>query len=166
MVGRRVVPSGRTLPGVGFSPLGLIVSLAVLTPNLLLVWLPPREPLPSAPVPRPIRWLERAGQACCIVVPAITTIGDTASWWALPAASALVGYYALWGRYLTTGRDPTTLYRDWRGLPVPMALLPVLVFLTSAAWLSNGWIALAALVLAAGHLPAATITARTLAPAR
>lgn len=72
-----------------------------------------------------------------------------------PRAGVLALYYALWVRYVAVGLAGAALYRPLWGLPVPMAVLPVLVFLLVAAWLNNAWIAVAALVLAAGHLPAA-----------
>jgi hypothetical protein len=52
------------------------------------------------------------------------------------------------------------LYRPLWRVPVPMAILPAAVFLAAAAWLSNPWIAIAALILAAGHIPVSVITAR------
>lgn len=84
------------------------------------------------------------------------------AWWLLPASLALAGYYALWARYLVTGRVGASLHRSWWILPVPMALLPVLVFLATAAWLMNPWIAIAAGVLAIGHVPASFVIARAL----
>ncbi|WOF23264.1 hypothetical protein N8K70_00920 [Microbacterium betulae] len=148
---------------MGFSPLGLVVSIAALAPNLLLIWFPPRDQTPAAHAPRPLEWLERAGQALCLVLPAITRPGNIVWWWTLPAAIALVAYYALWTRYLIDGRLHTLLYEPLWRVPVPMAILPVGVFLATAAWLSNPWIAAAALVLGAGHVPVAIITSRTIA---
>lgn len=139
-----------------------MVGLAVLAPNLLLVLFPPRTPPPTAHVPRPLGWIERAGQALCLVVPAITQPGALVVWWAIPVSAGLVGYYALWARYLLTGREGTTLYRPWWVVPVPMAILPVVVFLSAAVWLSNPWTAVSALVLAAGHIPASALIARAL----
>ncbi|WP_047520231.1 hypothetical protein [Microbacterium sp. ZOR0019] len=150
---------------MGFSTLGLIISLAVLAPILLLVLFPPQTPPPVAHVPRALGWIERAGQALCLVVPAITQQGELAGWWAIPTFCGLGGYYALWARYLLTGREGATLYRPWWVVPVPMAALPVVVFLSAAAWLSNPWIAAAAVVLAVGHIPASGVIARALAPA-
>ncbi|WOF21902.1 hypothetical protein N8K70_10950 [Microbacterium betulae] len=37
-----------------------------------------------------------------------------------------------------------------------------MVFLAAAAWLGSPWIAVAALVLAAGHVPVAMITGRAI----
>lgn len=146
---------------MGFSLLGLIVSILVLAPNLLLLRFPPRGRNAVAHVPRLLEWSERAGQALCLVVPAITLPGAIVWWWAVPAAGALATYYALWGRYLA-GREQGLLYAALWRIPVPMAVMPVLVFLCAAAWLSNPWIAIAAVVLAVGHIPVALLTRRAI----
>lgn len=103
-------------------------------------------------------WLERGGQALCLVVPALTQPGAVVHWWAVPTVACLVLYYALWGRYLVTGRAGAALYRPLWRVPVPMAVVPVLVFLGTAAWLGNGWIAAAAAIFAIGHVPTASST--------
>ena len=82
---------------MGFSPFGLVVSLAVLAPNLLMIVFPPRGPVRVVPVPWPLTWLERAGQALCLVVPAITASGELRWWWVAPATVALATYDGLWG---------------------------------------------------------------------
>jgi len=145
---------------VGFSPWGLAVSVAVLAPNLILVWWPPRTPLPDVRIPIVWRVLERAGQALCLVVPAITVPGPLAWGWSIVVAAAVGGYYGLWARYLATGWDGVSLYSSVLSVPVPMAVLPVLAFLATALWLSNPWIAVAAVVLAVGHIPSAVRIAR------
>lgn len=145
---------------MGFSPVGLLVSLAVLAPNLLLLWFPPKTPVASAHVPAALTWMERAGQALCLVVPAIAAPGAIVAGWAVPASAALIGYYVLWARYVASGCEPAALYRAWWRLPVPMALLPVAVFLAAAGLLSSVWIAASALILAIGHVPASLIVAR------
>jgi hypothetical protein len=147
---------------VGFSPLGLIVSIAVLAPNLLMIWFAPRQPYAAVRVPVFLTVLERAGQALCLVVPAITEPGATVWWWVIPAGIALLGYYALWVRYLVGGRAIELLYSPVLGIPVPMAILPVVVFLSAAGWLWNPWLLIAAVVLAAGHIPGSVITARAI----
>jgi hypothetical protein len=154
---------------VGFSPLGLAVSIAVLAPNLLMLWFPPVD-LVRAPdgagrsdlsgPPAPLIGLERAGQALCLTVPAITVPGPIIWWILIPTVWALAVYYALWVRYLRAGCSAMLLYRPLWRVPVPMAILPAAVFLAAAAWLSNPWIAIAALILAAGHIPVSVITAR------
>ncbi|NUJ87178.1 hypothetical protein HOW07_04050 [Plantibacter sp. MCCC 1A11337] len=144
---------------MGFSLWGLVVGLAVLAPNLLLLRFSPTVPIPTTRAPHPLIWLERAGQASCLAVPPITAPGFLIWGWTIPALVALAGYYALWGRYLLGGRDGTLLYQRWWWVPIPMAVFPVVVFFCAAAWLSNPWIAVAAAVLAAGHLPVSAMAA-------
>ena len=80
------------------------MSLAVLAPNLLLWAFPPRIPAPATQTQTSWVWLERCGQALCLVVPAITEPGEFVHWFSAPALAALTAYYALWVRYLVTGR--------------------------------------------------------------
>lgn len=150
---------------MGFSPLGLLVSALVLAPNLLMLRFPPRPSLPSTRVPWPLTWAERAGQALCLVVPAITEPGTIAWGWSVLVAAAVAAYLALWGRYLTTGRRADVLFGSVLRVPVPMAILPVVAFLATAAWLANPWIGIAAVVLAIGHIPSSLIMARDVSAA-
>lgn len=145
-------PSGYAA-NVEFSPIGALVSLAVLAPNLLLIRFPPKPPLPKVPTPWLLVWLERAGQALCLVVPAITEPGWFAWPWAFPAIGCLAAYLGLWARYLVRGRQRSLLFHGPGRLVIPMAVLPVLAFACTAAWLGNPWIAASAAVLAAGHIP-------------
>ncbi|MCT2225534.1 hypothetical protein [Microbacterium paraoxydans] len=145
---------------MGFSLLGLAVSLAIFLPNLLLIPFPPRPKLESPAVPRVLLVLERAGQALCMTVPAITATGPIVWGWAVPVALAVLAYGALWIRYLRRGRSGSALFDTVLGIPVPMALAPVAAFLGTAAWLQNPWIALAAVVLAVGHIPTSLLAAR------
>ena len=150
---------------MGFSPLGLLVSALVLAPNLLLLRFPPRPALPAVSAPWPLMIAERVGQALCLVVPAITEPGVIGWGGAAPVALAVAGYLALWGRYLSL-RSPAALFGPVLRIPVPMAILPVVAFAATAAWLANPWIAAAALVLAIGHIPSSLLTARAVAGMR
>lgn len=145
---------------MGFSLLGLTVSLAIFLPNLLLIPFPPRPKLESPAVPRVLLVFERAGQALCVTVPAITATGAIAWGWAVPVVLAVLAYWALWIRYLHRGRPASALFDTVFGIPVPMALAPVAAFLGTAAWLQNPWIALAAGVLAVGHIPTSLLAAQ------
>jgi hypothetical protein len=145
---------------MGFSPFGLVVSVAVLAPNLLLLVFPPRTERPTARIPWPLSWLERGGQALGVVVPAITTPGQLVWPWCVVVVAAILGYYSLWWRYLGRDRSWAALYRPLGRIPVPMAIFPVVAFAATAAWLSNPWIALAAAIIAAGHIPASQLISR------
>ena len=144
-----------------FSLPGLILSLAILAPNFLLLAWPPRNP-PATPATTGwlLSALEKGGQAACLVAPALTGRDAGLDGW-LVAVIAFVGvYYGLWARYFVRGRDFALLYSSLALVPVPMAVFPVLAFLAGAGWLHSWWLAGAAVVLGAGHIPSALIIAR------
>ncbi|RKS86277.1 hypothetical protein DEU37_2643 [Microbacterium sp. AG790] len=147
---------------MGFSPHGLVLSIALFAPSLLLVRFPPHPAPTSVGVPRSLVALERVGQVLCVTVPVITVGGDVRWWWALPVSLLVVAYGALWIRFVAGGCRLDLLFGPVWGIPVPMAVLPVAAFLAGSAWLANPWMAVAAVVLAAGHLPSSLFTARTL----
>lgn len=145
-----------------FSPLGLVLSLAVLAPNLLLLVVPPRGAAPSPVVPLPLSVVERIAQGACVVVPAITPAGTLNTVAGIGAALAVGAYGAGWIRYASTGRRWSALYGSWGPIPVPMAVLPAVAFVLGGLWLSNPWVIGAGALLAAGHIPSAILIARAL----
>ena len=147
---------------MGFSPLGLVLSIALFAPSLLLMRFPPHPAPTGAGAPRRVVALERVGQVLCVTVPVITVGGDVRWWWALPVSLLVIGYWALWIRFVAGGCRLDLLFGPVWGVPVPMAVLPVAAFLAGSACLANPWMAVAALVLAAGHIPSSLFTARSL----
>lgn len=150
---------------MSFSWVGLLVGLAVLAPNLLLIPFRPVDGFRAVRVPLPLTILERAGQAGCLALVAITAFGPPDVWFAFMVV-AIAAYWALWVRYLVRGRTFALLYRSLGPLPIPMAVFPVLAFALAAAWGASPWLGAVTAVLAAGHLPTSWITARAADTAR
>lgn len=158
---------------MGFSLTGLLVSIAVLAPNLLLTIFPPDRPIPAVGVARVVTVCEGAGRVLCLTVPALTGsgwglgAGVGAPGLAVPAgvvlAVCLLGYWALWARYLRAGRRTSALFDTVLAIPVPMAVLPVTAFAATAALLASPAIAAATALLAIGHIPTAVLTSHALA---
>ncbi|WP_241248894.1 hypothetical protein [Rhodococcus sp. X156] len=152
-----------------FSTAGLLIGVAVLGPSLLLLVAPPQEGLAAlgagtTTTDRVLTVLERLGQAGVLV--ALVLSGDRYSapldgWFAVGAA-LLAGYYALWLRYLLRGRHLALLFGPLAGVPVPLAVLPVLALGCAAAWGRSVWLGTAVVVLAAGHWPTSWRTWRRL----
>lgn len=140
---------------MALSVIGLIVALAVLAPSMLLVVLPPRPPVSLGfSAGRLATALERCGQVGCLAFAA--AFGPHAASppaFVVVTAGLVAGYWALWLRYVLGGRRARDLFAPVGPVPVPMAVLPVLTFATLAAWAASPWLALAALALAAGHVP-------------
>jgi len=145
----------------GFSLAGLLVSLAILLPNLVLLVAPVHDMPGALPtLPPVIVWAERIGQAGCLVLPAITGGPAGLSPWAVLTALLIAVYWALWLRYLIAGRRFAQLYAPLGPIPVPMAVFPVAAFFAAAAWLLSWPLAVAAAVLAVGHITTALSIAR------
>ena len=147
---------------MGFSFAGAAVSLAILAPNALLIFFRPVDTAPRTRHPWPLTWVERSGQALCLVTPALTGQQSGDLWWLVSVVACIGVYIGLWARYLTTGRHYAALYAPLGPVPVPMAVFPIAAFLLAAAWLGSWWSALAAVVLAAGHIPIAVATERAI----
>jgi len=149
--------------GLGFSWVGLLFSAAMFAPSLLLLGWPPVDAAPSLPAPPP-RWviaLEGVGRVTCLVIPVITTsfAGQVDVWFAL-ATGCYGVYLGLWGRYLARGRCEAMLVRAWAGVPIPLAVFPVLTFASAAAWARSPALAVATGALAVGHLTGSWIRSR------
>jgi hypothetical protein len=67
-------------------------------------------------------------------------------------AACLAVYYAGWVRYLLLGRGEALFYRPLLGIPLPMAVMPVVYFLAAALLLGSAWLLLAACILGGGHI--------------
>ena len=136
--------------------MGWVIPLLVLFPNLLLMRFPPTgKPADASGVNRWLDLLERIGQAGVFVIPffyrpriqgALATISLVAM------TLALVCYYLGWLRYMRQGRHYALLFAPLWGIPLPLAVMPVIYF-GAAAVLVRSWdLALATLVFAIGHL--------------
>lgn len=68
----------------------------------------------------------------------------------------------MWVRFFLGGRNFRLLYAPLGPLPIPMAVLPVCLFEVMALWGHSIGLALVALVLALGHVPASWRIAQAL----
>ena len=127
-------------------PLGGLVTVFLFLPNLLYLIYPPQErPEPEeADKSRFAKFLaliERAGQIACFVLPFFYPINFNRplSWIALCVmVISLLFYYAGWARYMQKGRRFGLLFEPMAGIPLPMAVAPV-IYLAGAALLLGSW---------------------------
>jgi hypothetical protein len=144
-----------------FYPASLLITAAILLPNLLYLAFPPvnLKRYGSPKDSRVLEIVERIGQGSSFLLPVLFrpmfsgTIVILA--WTLMGIS-LAFYYACWIRFFANGRDYALLFARWAGIPVPMAISPVAAFLLSSIVLGSFWQAFAAVILGLGHI---TITA-------
>jgi len=147
-------------------PLGGLVSIAVLLPNLLVVfWSPwPSQSGGNAEVVsenRLLLVLERVGQLGCFALPFFLQIelrGATEAVALGVMVAALALYYSGWLRYLRYGRKEDILYAPMWRLPLPMAVMPILYFLAASMILHSVWLTASAVILGIGHIPLSQAT--------
>lgn len=144
-------------------PLGGIVTIAILLPNVLIWLLPPREVPPETDLEdtqrqhfRRLRIVERVGQAGSFLIPffyALPPLREASVDALAVMALALSFYYAGWVRYASKGHRYLLLFAPFLGVPLPMAVSPVIYFIAAAVFLHSWPLAVAAVILAAGHIP-------------
>jgi hypothetical protein len=140
-------------------PLGGLITLAVLLPNLLYLVLPPVLVPPELEkkgrLPRIMEGIERVGQLGCFLIPffyPLPTLQEAFVDALVVMGLALVFYFACWIRYAVKGHRFVLLYAPFLGIPLPMAILPVIYFAGAALLLRSWPLGLAVILLAAGHL--------------
>jgi hypothetical protein len=140
-------------------PLGGLITLAVLIPNLLMLTLPP-EAIPPRPANKS-RWMrilavvERIGQAGSFLIPffyPLPSLREAKVDALVVMALALGFYYSGWARYAIKGHRFVLLFAPLFGVPLPMAISPVVYFAAASVFLNSWPLAVAAALLAAGHL--------------
>ncbi len=154
---------------MGAFPLGGIITLAVLLPNLLAVFFPPTTRLADVPQPNDTRLqimtvVERIGQVGSFVIPFFYQLNLTNAIETVSLAimvGALVLYYAGWIRYLVLGWAEELFYRSLLGIPLPMAVTPVIYFLSASVLLGSAWLMLAAVALGVGHITVSWLHSRS-----
>ena len=138
-------------------PISLLITAAVLAPNLLFLVLPPSDAdrYGKAAGSLWLTILERVGQAGSFTLPLFFPLAFSGSLvrvaWIVMGVS-LAFYHAGWTRYFAGLRSYALLFKPMLGIPVPLALSPVLYFLVSSIVLGSVWQAIAAATLGIGHV--------------
>ena len=139
---------------------GGLVPILVLLPNLLWMLLPPRgQPKGSTgSTPRLHRLmeiLEWVGRIATLVIPFFYRVEVQSIRQVIALAVmalALLFYYAGWTRYFVRGRSYGLLFEPFLGIPIPLAISPIVYFLAASVLFGSWYLALATAILAIGHL--------------
>jgi hypothetical protein len=139
----------------------LLIPAAVLLPNILfMVWppklMPERKELQENLLYQVAEGIGRAGT---IVLPLFSSMemGGKLERFALAGMLLSLGLYVIgWLRYLWNDRQYRFLYAPMLGIPVPMAVMPILYFISASFLLPSVFVPLlvCSLILGSGHIPA------------
>jgi len=134
---------------------GAWIPILVMIPNVLWMLFPPVDPGFPADEPLPLVIPERAGLAAVLVLPFCYSL-DLQKPFAVPVLIGmgllLAGYYFCWARYFAGGRPAAMLGAPFLGVPVPMAVFPVLFLVLSSYLMGSGWMFAASLIFGAAHI--------------
>jgi len=141
---------------------GGLVSVLILLPNLLWMLLPQESrPEHSTGVAKTgwlNRWMEAlewVGRIATLVIPFLYRIEPQSTGQVLAVtvmALALLVYYAGWTRYFVRGRRHAHLFEPLLGVPLPLAISPIIYYLAATVLFGSWTLALATVILGVSYL--------------
>ena len=142
----------------GFSYVGLIYLIMLMTPNL--IWtrnLPKDYEKFAANENKVLLAFERTGEVLASAIVLVFSDFNLKPWsnwsWFLVVSFALMVLYEIyWIRYFRSEKTMKDLYSSILGIPVAGATLPVLAFMLLAIYGKNIFLAVAVLILGFGHI--------------
>jgi len=138
--------------------ISIIIPIAVLLPNLFFFRLPPRN-LPSAMEGKEsliFKTTEGIGRLGVFILPIFSSIHIEEHYEVLSLIGMsifLLLYYVGWIRYFRRDRDFKLLFSPMIGIPVPLAISPILYFICASLVLYSPLLFLSSLIFAFGHIP-------------
>jgi hypothetical protein len=142
--------------------LGWLITLAVLIPNAFYFFFVSRAPSqPAVDVEqktffdKAIETLEQIGRVAVFLIPCFYRINikDFTSNIGFPVMLIAIGFYYLaWGRYFSQGVKRILLFSPFWGVPLPLAVSPVVYFLAAACVLHSVYLAAATVIFGVCHI--------------
>lgn len=144
------------LGNFGFSYVGLIYLLMLFIPNIIWSKNIPTE-YDAIQENKVLLLLERIGQVLCTCIVLVFTNFNISVWnmwniWLIISFIMMVIYEIAWVRYFKNKPTCANFYRSLWGIPVPLAILPVLSFLLLGIYGKVIWLIIAAIILGVGHI--------------
>lgn len=137
-------------------PWSLVIPLMILLPNLLFFRGQSGEQHVTQAALPVFTAAEGIGRAGVMITPVFVPIrlhSDLENVSLMVMVLSLLVYYLGWVRYFRHGRAYDLLYAPMLGVPVPLAISPILYFGLSSLVLHSIYMLLFSLILAAGHIP-------------
>lgn len=142
----------------GFSYVGLCFLMMLFIPNFLWTKCKPEgyKALEQAE-PRLLLAFERAGQVLVTVTALMFSdfnLHECSFWslWLLAAFGLMLLYEVCWYRYFNGKHTLTAFYGNQFGIPVPLAVLPVIAFFLLGIYGKVIWMLIATGLLGIGHI--------------
>jgi hypothetical protein len=136
------------------------VTVLILLPNLLWMLFPPRGQPEGGGGPqdgsrRLMEALEWMGRIAALVIPFFYRVEAQSTRQVVALVImvlALLFYYAGWARYFVCDRSYALLFKSFLGMPLPLAVSPLVYYLAASVMFGSWYLALATVILGIGHL--------------
>lgn len=139
-----------------FHPTSLFIPFMVLLPNLLFFRRAPHN-MSGQPDPSLIFSVaEGIGRIGTMIVPLFFAVQLRHGYEMISLIVMILSlllYYGGWCRYFLNDREYGLLFKPFRGIPIPLAISPVLYFLAGSVILHSFLLFMFSIVFAAGHIP-------------
>lgn len=142
----------------GFSYIGLIFLLMLMTPNLLWTRNKPKDyDKYVANEKKVLLAMERIGEAavsCLALIFSDFNVQGVSTWgiWLLAACTLMILYEVYWIRYFKSAKTMRDFYSSLLGIPVAGATLPVAAFFLLGIYGRNPLLVVAVMILGIGHI--------------
>jgi hypothetical protein len=140
---------------------GAWIPVLLMLPNAAWMILPKGVPAASAAEPIILTIVERISLFAILVVPFFYPL-DLNKKFSIPAliviGLALAVYYLCWMRYFLGGRSPGLLGAPFLGLPLPMAVAPVILLVLSSYLMGSWWMFGASVLFGIAHIWVSALT--------
>ena len=134
---------------------GILIPFLVLIPNILWMVLSTKGSDSITEEPILLTIIENIGRIATLILPLFYSI----NWQkknSIPVLAimgiALLIYYVAWGRFFLNGRTSDLLSKPLFGIPLPLALAPVLFFIFSSYILDSWWMFAASVIFGTAHI--------------
>lgn len=141
---------------LGFSYVGLIYLLMLFIPNL--IW-NKNQPIDydNTQENKTLLLFERIGQVgctCCVLIFSDFNVASFSAWslWLIVSFLLMILYEICWIRYFINEHTENNFYRSFCGIPVPLASLPVIAFLSLGIYGKVIWLVVSAIIIGIGHI--------------
>ncbi|AIQ12992.1 hypothetical protein PDUR_14530 [Paenibacillus durus] len=144
-------------------PVSLIIPFLILLPNLMFFRFQPRNgPNQAEEKGSPIlSAAEGVGRLGVFIIPIFSSVHIEHSYEVISLIGMIISlllYYIGWIRYFGRGREYSLLFAPMIGIPVPLAVSPVLYFLFGSVVLHSVYLLICGVILAIGHIPNSLIS--------
>jgi hypothetical protein len=140
---------------------GALIPVLLMLPNVVWMLLPKADT--GKPVSEPL-WLtivENVGRVATLILPFFFSLDVHKKLSVLIMIGmglALAIYYSCWIRYFMGGRSVALLGTSFLGIPIPMAVVPIVFLILSSYLMSSWWMFGASILFGVAHIWISALT--------